>query len=380
MRYTRSVKCNYSKWVTEQKLASVREFLLEIHRVVEWCIEHHENDILNGMKKGSLLLAENLHRCDSWLTQRAKKNAFAEAHALVLGTKRSADALKKAYHRPKHDPKRVMLSMTNVEIQQNPELKSFDLLVEVRCYDSRGSAVKTAIPLKKNKLFNKWNQKGKLCSSAILTDKYIQFSFEVEEGKKTEGSMIGVDAGAKHLLTDDDGNHYGSEIWSLLQKLKRKKRLSNAWWRCREEIKEYIDKTCKQLPFWAIRLLVLEDNRKIKNKSKLKGRLSKNIRSVLTGWSISRINDRVERLCEENGVSLRRVPAWYNSTTCPDCGHSEKGNRASQEEFICVDCGCLHNADKVGAMNSLARFALGTYGSEFKQAFSEKHPSYNALA
>ena len=379
MRYTRSVKCYYSKWVTEQKKSSVREFLLEMHRVVEWCIEHHENDILNGMKKAQLLLAENLHRCDSWLTQRAKKNAFAEAHALVLGTKRSADALSKAYHRPKHDPNRVMLSMTNVEIQQNPELRSFDLLVEVRCYDSRGSALKVAIPLKKNKLFNKWSSKGKLCSSVILTDKYIQFSFEVEEGKKTEGSVIGVDAGAKHLFTDDDGNHYGSEIWSLLQKLNRKKRLSKSWWRCREEIKEYIDRTCKQLPFWAIRLLVLEDNRKIKNKSKLRGRLSRNIRSVLTGWSIGRINDRVERLCEEHGVSLCRVPAWYNSTTCPDCGHSEKANRASQEEFICVSCGCIHNADKVGAMNSLARFALGTYGSEFKQAFAIKHPSYHSL-
>jgi transposase len=103
------------------------------------------------------------------------------------------------------------------------------------------------------------------------------------------------------------------------------------------------------------------------------------MRSVLTGWSISRINARIQFLCEENGVRLARIPAWFNSTTCPDCGHSEKANRPSQDEFICVGCGCYHNADVVGAMNSLGRFALGKYGPQYKQTFIQKHPSYYAL-
>jgi ssDNA-binding Zn-finger/Zn-ribbon topoisomerase 1 len=379
MKFGRATKCYFGKWLTEQKLASVREFLIEMHRVVEWAIAHHETDILQGMKKPQLLLADRLKQCDSWLTARAKKNAFAEAHALVLGTKRSADALNKPYSRPSHDPSRIMLSETNVQINLDPELGQFDLLIDLCSYDSRGRAVKTAIPLKKHKHFMKWFEKGKLAKSVLLTDKYVQFTFEVDQPKKEEGSVIGIDPGAKHLLTDDDGNHYGSDIWRLLAKLKRKKRLSKAWYRCREEIFEYIDRTCKQVPFHILKLLVLEDNRRIKSKSKLKGRLSRNMRSVLTGWSIGRINDRVERLCEEHGVSLRRVPAFYNSTTCPDCGHSEKANRASQEEFVCVSCGCIHNADKVGAVNSLARFVLGPYGAEFKQTFIQKHPEHHLL-
>lgn len=380
MKFNRSSQCHFGKWLTEQKRASVREFLMEMHRVVEWAIARHETDIIQGMKKPQLLLADNLNRCESWLTARAKKNAFAEAHALVLGTKRSADALSKPYSRPTHDASRIMLSETNVEINLNPELNEFDLLLDLKCYDSRGRAVKTAIPLKKHKHFLKWFQKGKLAKSVLLTEKYVQFTFEIEESKKESGSMIGIDPGAKHLLTDDDGNHYGSGMWELLAKLKRKKRLSKAWHRCREEIIEYIDRTCKQVPFHLLKLLVLEDNRKIKNKSKLKGRLSRNMRSVLTGWSISRINDRIERLCEEHGVSLRRVSAFFNSTTCPDCGHSEKANRVSQEEFICRSCGCYHNADMVGAVNSLARFALGPYGAEFKQAFSQKHQFYHVVS
>lgn len=380
MKYIRTTKCYFSKWITEAKLVSIREFISEMHRVVEWVIVNHESDILNGMSKFQLTVASNLDKSESWLTARAKKNAFAEAYTLVIGTKRSADALNKSYSQPTHNPSCILLSCTNVDIQMNPELDSFDLLVELRCFDSRGRAISIAIPLKKSKHFNKWKSKGKLCSSVILTDKYIQFSFECEESKKTEGDIIGIDPGAVNVISDDNGNHYGSNMMSLLLKLKRKKRNSKAWNACREEIKEYIDRSCKQVPYELIQLLVLEDNRKIKNKMKIRGRLSRNMRSVLTGWMIGRINSRVQMLTEEHGVSLRRVPAYGNSITCPDCSHSEKANRATQDRFVCVKCGASHNADTVGATNSLARFTLGTYGSEYKQLFLNKHPYHYANA
>ena len=378
MKYIRSTKCYFSKWITETKLTSIREFISEMHSVAEWAITQYESDIINGMSKFQLVTASNLDKCDSWLTARAKKNAFAEAHALVIGTKRSADALNKPYSRSSHNPSRILLSCTNVDIQMNPELDVFDLLVDLRCFDSRGRSISIAIPLKKNKYFNKWKSNGKLCSSVILTDKYIQFSFECEHGKKTEGDIIGIDPGAVHVINDDNGNHYGSELMPLLLKLKRKKRNSKAWNACREEIKEYIDRSCKQIPYELIQLLVLEDNRKIKNKMKIRGRLNKTMRSVLTGWMIGRINSRIQMLSEEHGVSLRRVPAYGNSITCPDCSHSEKANRATQDRFVCVKCGVSHNADTVGATNSLARFALGTYGSQYKQLFLNKHPYHHA--
>lgn len=379
MRYSRSVKCYYSNWLTDEKLASVREFIAEAHRVCDWAVQYHDTEIVNGLSKFDLITADKLAQCASWLTARAKKNVFSEAYGLVLGTKRSCTALGKQYKRPRHDPSRIMLSQTNIKINTNPELENFDLLVELYSYDGRGKAVKTAIPLRKNRQFNKWNLKGKLANSILLTDKYIQFTFEMEQAKKEVGSICGIDPGAKHLLTTDAGTHCGSDMWRLLAKLKRKKRLSKGWHRCREEIKEYIDKSCKEIPYCLLRLLVLEDNRKIKHKSKFKGRLNKNIRSVLTGWSISRINSRIEELCEEHGVSLRRVPAYNNSTKCPHCGHCEKGNRRSQDEFVCRECGHRDNADAVGATNALARFALGTYGSEFKQTFLQIHPNYHYL-
>lgn len=375
MKYVRTTKCYFSKWLTTSKKQKVAEFLQEMCRVVNWCIENYDILIIEGMKKYELILAENLSRCDSWLTARAKKNAFMEAYGLVIGNFRSSKALNNPYSRPKHSGCGVYLSENNVSINGRTEI-TFDLLCEIYCFDSRKKNIKIAIPLKKHRHFNKLVEKGKLAKTVLFNKNYIQFCFEFDVSKKQEGDIIGIDPGAKNLLTDDRGNHYGTGIWELLTKLKRKKRCSNAWYRCREEIIEYIDKTCKSLSYNDLRLLVLEDNRKIKNKSKLKGRLSKNMRSVLAGWSINRINSRIEQLCEENGVSFRKVPAYYNSITCPSCGHCEKANRQSQEEFICRSCGSIYNADVVGAMNSLGRFALGTYGSEFKHSFLDKYPIY----
>lgn len=41
------------------------------------------------------------------------------------------------------------------------------------------------------------------------------------------------------------------------------------------------------------------------------------------------------------------------SRTCPQCGHTAKENRPTQEEFHCVTCGHHAHADTVGATNVL---------------------------
>jgi hypothetical protein len=95
MLYLRSAKCYYTKWLTADKQKAIKGLLQETHKVVSWAVDKHHLSIAHcGMQKKELLLAQNLHQCpDTWLTERAKKNCFAEAHGLVLGTKRSADEL-----------------------------------------------------------------------------------------------------------------------------------------------------------------------------------------------------------------------------------------------------------------------------------------------
>jgi transposase len=387
MKIIRSVKCYYP-WLTQEKKNKILEFLGECHKIVNYCIKYHEKDILDGVSKYKLLLKENINKVTSWISFGAKQACFREAYSLIIGAKRSAGVQKIKYITPTHYKNQIFLSSVNAKINTDPKLKDFDLLVELYTFDLRKRNIRLAVPLKRNKMFNKWLSFGRVCNSILLTNEYIQFSFEMRVEKKKTGDIAGYDPGAINMLTDDTGKHYGDKMCELLLKLKRKKRRSKSWYRCREEIKEYIDKNVKSLPWNELQWLILENNKGIKHKSKIKANirrkagkkfLSKRIRSVLTGWARSRIDNRVQMLSEENGVFLRRVPAWYNSVTCPICGCCKKENRASQSEFKCVNCGHVDNADRVGTLNSLARFALGTYGSECKQRFIEKHPDYYKL-
>jgi len=43
----------------------------------------------------------------------------------------------------------------------------------------------------------------------------------------------------------------------------------------------------------------------------------------------------------------------YTSQTCPECGHTNRENRKTQVNFICVACGHSDNADFVAACNIL---------------------------
>lgn len=386
MKLTRSTRHHFKKWLTNSKKHTIQEFLTEFHWVVCFAVDRFQAEICQGMSKKQLLLACELAKCPSWLTARAKKNAYAEAWALVKGTWESCQKLKVPYSTPRHDPKRAMLSSTNVSIQRNPKLAGHDLLVELRCFDGRVRAKSVAIPLRETAPSRKWASLGsELCTSVILTPDSVQLCWELSVGKEHEGGVLGLDPGAKALLTTDTGDTYGTEMWRLLAKLRRKVRRSAAWYRCKEEIREYVDLTCKSLPWNRLGLVVLEDNRQIqqgrKQKAQAKFRqgrkaMSAAMRSVLSGWIVGRVDTRIQLLSEENGVSLRRALAFNNSITCPDCGHREKANRVSQDVFTCRACGSTRHADQVGAVNSLARVALGPYGAEWQSSFLTKHPYY----
>lgn len=78
-------------------------------------------------------------------------------------------------------------------------------------------------------------------------------------------------------------------------------------------------------------------------------------------------------LSEENRVTFRSVPPYYTSLECSNCGHIEKGNRLSQELFVCQRCGYTDNADYNASKVILKRFTTGTYGSCYKQEYLEKY-------
>lgn len=379
MKITRSSKCYFNKWLTENKKQALKEVIAEYSRVCNYFVETYEKDIPNKTKF-ELLHAEYVQKCilelPTFLTARLVKQAFAEAYGAVQSAKSNAKNRKdKKYFRPTFNGKKMVLSECSCEHDIARITKLFDFNITLMCLRTdKGRGYKISIPLKKHVQFNKWNNIGKRAKSVTITDKYVMFTFEVETGeKKQTGGMIGFDFGMVKLGTLSDDTIVGKEIETLLYELNRKKHCSKSYYRKKEEIKEYINREIKGVNFSNKKLIVVEKLKNMKYKMKERGRLSKNIRSVFYNLSYRQVLNRIQMLCEENRVVFRSVHPYYTSQECSCCGYIEKGNRLSQELFVCQKCGYTDNADKNASKVILKRFTTGTYGSCYKQEYLEKY-------
>ena len=73
-------------------------------------------------------------------------------------------------------------------------------------------------------------------------------------------------------------------------------------------------------------------------------------REILSqGWY--GFKQKFEYKCAWNDRIFTPVPARWTSTTCGNCGHSEKANRPTQERFHCRKCNYEANADANAAEN-----------------------------
>ena len=379
MKITRSSKCYFNKWLTQSKMSELKDILKEYARICNYFVETYENEIPEK-KKFDLLRAEQIQSCiqetNSFLTARLIKQAFSEAYGAVQSAKSNAENRKdKKYFRPTFNGKKMILSECSQEHSIAESTTLFDYNVTLKCLRTdKGRGYKISIPLKKHVQFNKWDNIGKIAKSVTITDKYVMFSFEVETGeKKQEGALLGFDFGMKRLGTLSNGEIIGENIEKHLYELQRKKRCSKAYYRKKEEIREYINKEVKDIGFKDKQLVVVEKLKNMKYKMKERGRLSKNIRSVFYNLSYRQVLSRIQMLSEENRVTFRSVLPFNTSLECSKCGHIEKGNRLSQESFVCQKCGYSDNADNNASKVILKRFTTGTYGSCYKQEYLEKY-------
>lgn len=367
MKIQRSSKIYFDKWLNKNKKSKIKDLILEYSKIVNYFIDRHESQIPD-LKKFDLLTAIHIQSCiketGTWLSARMVKNAFAEGYGMIQSAKSNITD-KKLYCRPQHYSKKIILSETINTQFDITKTKEFDFNVTL---GSIGNKLKISIPLKKHKQFNKWNELGKRSKSIVLTDRYIQFSFEVETGKKKEadGKYLGIDIGMNKLVATSNKEFVGEDIRLKLNELQLKKRCSKAYYRKKEEIKEYINQKLKLIPFQDLSLIVVEKLRNVKHKMKFKRRLNKNIRRVISNWNYRQVLDRIQALCEEMNVSFRSVAPFYTSQECSSCGHRDKKNRLSQESFVCQSCGHTDNADINASQVILKRFLFGTYGSEYK--------------
>ena len=236
---------------------------------------------------------------------------------------------------------------------------SFDLVVHLSSL-SKGNRI--TIPTKKTQVFNKWMSKSgaRLSQGCALGDNHLILWINVpERPTKKSGKRLGIDIGIHKLLSDSDGNHYGTGFKAIRDKIRRRKPRSKNRWQACQERKNYINRTVNRLPWSGLSVLGVERLRGLKTgKQKNRG---KSFRKAVAPWTYRQVLNRIECKAQENRVRLVAINPANTSRMCPACGTVHRDNRRG-ESFACLGCGYTADADSVAARNILA-CTLATLGS-----------------
>jgi IS605 OrfB family transposase len=367
MKIIRSTKCSL-KFTTVKKKNNLLTILNEYSKVVNVFLDYFWSNPEKAIK--CKLLKPVVDIPETWLSARLRKVAAREAIDMINASKqrRKEEAVK-----PLHKGSRMCVSCTIADLvpTKNNKYKSessrlFDAWLHIICV---GNKMILDLPIKYHKHFNKYNNIGKRLNSYIITKNYVQFSFEIITEAKKEGlKCIGIDTGINALASLNNGNQYGKDIKGCIERVKRCKQNSKGQGVARRALKQRIDEIAKEIILKENPdLIVVEQLKNMGYKSKAKRLLAKNIRRSIGTWNWKYWLKRLEAQCEINRVSFRSVVPYYTSTTCPVCGHSDRGNRQG-EMFLCLSCGHTDNADINAGKNILNRFLTGQYGARYKNS------------
>ncbi|MCX4537947.1 transposase [Streptomyces sp. NBC_01669] len=201
------------------------------------------------------------------------------------------------------------------------------------------------------------------------------------------GSVVGIDLGIANFLADSNGEFVpnprhgrkaAAKLEAAQQALSRCKRGSKRRRKAVETVARLHRKVrCQRLDHahkTALGLvrehdLIAHEDLKIRNMSKApepkpdpdqpgsflpngaaaKAGLNRSIADAGWGVFLAILNAKAESA----GREVMAVDPRNTSRRCPQCGHTAKENRPTQETFHCVACGHNAHADTVGALNVL---------------------------
>ena len=352
MKIYRSTKCSL-KFANARKLRVLRRIIEEYGRVVNFFIDEFW---LDPPRLGELL-KPIIDLPGTWLSYNMRVTAAREAVHLAVSTH------KKGGRKPRHSGKSMRVRSKLAQLKEANPTSEFDAWLHLR---SIGARIIFDLPIKFHEHYHKLAAKGTRCNSCILTASHAQFFFEIETGPKREkGVCIGVDTGIKKLAALSTGQKLGTDIESCVSRINRCQYGSKGQKRARRSLRQRMDEVAKEITSTGPRLVVVEDLKKLNQKTKLKRRLSRNMRRALGSWAYAYWLGRLQQACEWGCSTFRRVRPEYTSQMCSACGHTEKRNRKG-EKFLCQSCGHTDDADINAARNILDRFLSGPYGARFK--------------
>ena len=208
----------------------------------------------------------------------------------------------------------------------------------------------------------------------------IQTEREVEQ-PVAQGDAVGIDMGIVRFATLSDDTffeplnsfrHHQAALRKAQQAMSRKKKFSRNWKKAKVRVahihirianarRDYLHKASTTIS--KNHAMVVVEDLQVSNMSRsATGSVEQPGRNVRakSGLNLSVLDQswaefrrQLEYKLDWNGGRLIAVPPMNTSRTCPECGHTCKGNRKTQARFCCVACGYESNADLVGAINVL---------------------------
>lgn len=211
----------------------------------------------------------------------------------------------------------------------------------------------------------------------------IQTRRDVPQPVHPSKSAIGIDLGVVRFATLSDGTVYEPlasfkrhqrQLAHYQRLMSRRAKFGKNWRKARKKVqkiharigncrRDYLHKLSSAIS--KNHAMVCIEDLRVRNMSRsAAGTLEspgKNVaaksglnKSILDqGWFEFR--RQLEYKLAWNGGVLIAVAPRNSSRECPACGHTEAANRISQARFLCLECGFEENADRVGAINVLAR-------------------------
>ena len=361
----RSVKLS-TKFINKDKENNYHSVFTEYLNIVKQFI-----DILWDRKNIPSLLPKEItdNITDTWLTQRAIQSAGKLASSIVRGTRQKQKQrlyMLRQLQKEGTQTKKIIqlqrkINQANISKPNindiHPELDSRFIKIDVNnptsfdiwiTLSSIGNKLKIPIPLKRTKVFNKWNELGKLKPTVRLYKNKIEVIFDIPDGQyRTDGRILGLDIGIKNTYTTSDNqtslpDNHGHTLESIIQKLSRKKKGSKGFERAQQHRKNYINWSINQLNLSKVKQINIEDIKYLRYKSRTN--------RVLSHWTYTDIFDKLGRYCEEQNVSVLTINPKYTSQRCSVCGWTQKKNRKGKT-FCCVKCNFTCDSDLNASCN-----------------------------
>lgn len=213
--------------------------------------------------------------------------------------------------------------------------------------------------------------KGRKPTSATLVKRHdgvfflhVQIKDEAPPEIKVKGT-IGVDLGVKNLAATDDGETFsGDDVEACRQRYRNRRKglnkcgTKNARRRLRKirkresnfrkDVNHRISNKIVAKAKGTGSAIGLEDLQGIRDRTTAK---KADERSRRHGWAFYQLRTFIAYKAAREGIPVIPVDPRNTSRTCSVCGHCEKGNRKSRDEFACRHCGFESCADINAARN-----------------------------